>query len=182
MRVFASAILILCLLGDPVRADQFQECLSRSLPGHTVRELSDERLRVISARVLAKANLSPYDFSLCEYDGFVPLIVGLIQSSRLVAAVVLPTYVRSFSDTQAEGLIAHEMAHKTLFGVSIDGMRREIATDSQAAIWVGNETVAIALTRMIVEVERFPEHMHNALTAEWLHRIGILRQRVASQR
>ena len=181
MRILALAFLICGFLTGTVHGETFQTCAPDSLPGYVVREQSDARLRAIAARVLAKGNQNAEDFSLCEYDGVVPVIVAVIQNNRMVSAVSLPMYVVAFTDTESEGLVAHEIAHVRLFGITKGGVAKEIATDAIAGLWVGKEVVAVGLQRMIAEVGRFPILLQAPLTAEWEYRIRLLRSRDISQ-
>lgn len=181
MRIIALAFLLLGSLTVHAHTEEFQRCLPNSSPRYVSREHSDERIRAIALRVIQKAKLNPTTFSVCEHDGFLPHIVGLIQNNMLVGALILPTYVNMFTDTEAEGLIAHEYAHTRLFGLSISGIRKEVATDAQAGLWVGNDTVATGLRRMILEVERFPAELREPLVEEWTQRIHILHTRTTAQ-
>ncbi len=177
MRILALCLLVCGMHICPARADELYPCVPSSSLHYISREQPDARLRAIALRVIAKAKLNVTDFSMCEFDGVLPQIVGNIQSNRLVAAILLPSYVRTYTDTEAEGLLAHEVAHKTLFGIAIGGIRREVACDTQAALWVGKETVIIALQRMLFEIERFPEVEQHGLFEEWSDRIRKLRER-----
>lgn len=177
MRIIALAFLVCGMLHTPARADELYPCGPGSTIQYEVREHTDERLREIMLRVLTKAKQNPADFSFCEYDIVMPQIISNIQSERLVAAILLPVYVRSYTDTEAEGLIAHEVAHKTLFGIAINGIRREVACDTQAAVWVGKETVITALRRMLFEIERFTEVEQHGIIEEWKLRINTLHER-----
>lgn len=183
MRVLAYAFLILSTLSTQVRSEGFLPCSHLHLltPAHS--ELRSDRIRAIIGRVIQKARYPLNGFELCQIDWFVPTMVVTAIEPRAVYKILLPTYMERMSESEIEGLAAHEIGHIPLMSTMMNrGVRLEVATDTQAALWVGKDTVIAGLRALIRYIDYFPEEDHASVIEELEFRVHTLRNRDISQR
>ena len=175
MRSFILGLFLGAFLTSSVQAAELQICTNDKDFAAIMREHTDARIRATYIRILQKAGVDVGMFSVCEIEHPLARILSVVKKDgRGMFALLLPSFMRSYSDTQLEGLIGHEVAHVVIGFRLFGGVAVEKQADAKAAEWVGKDAVIAMLRAQETELVRFPLELRGAAADELHKRIDAL--------
>lgn len=168
---YITALLFIVLL--PLLADARDLDRCTAPPDSPVKELTNDRIRAASERVLEKSRLSGR-FALCEYPGTLPRIVLVRMPHGDVTVVFVPQYTGSFSDDALDGMFGHEYGHVPYWFSPLKGVDDEKRADKQGKAWVGGRAMLAFLAALKQEAHRAPILVQPLWHAEMNERIDSM--------
>ena len=163
--------ILLLMLAQAASAHEFDACNAPS--ESPVKELSNERVRAASVRVLNKARLTGL-FALCEFPGTIPRIVLVRLPDRDVTVVFVPLYVEAFTDDALDGMFGHEFGHVPTWFAPLNGIADEKRADKQGKVWLGERPMLAFLAALKAEAHRAPKMVQPIWHAEINERIDAV--------
>ncbi|HEY4487528.1 MAG TPA: hypothetical protein VI483_02060 [Candidatus Paceibacterota bacterium] len=172
---FFLALLLAGLFASPLNAAQLQICTDDKTVSW-IREHDDQRIRSLFVGVLTKASMKVDDYSICEVEYPVaPQMLEVETRGNLrMFALLVPTYMRSFSDVELQGFMAHEVGHVAVGKAHGRGIGVEKMADAKGASWIGKEAMVAFLNSIRRELHRYSQQLHAGIKAEIDERLQAL--------